>query len=248
MDINNINIELTGEQAIYKCPLNTIYTAEFDYNFKILVCHTYNEPVLTSFMGFIHSSLNDMADNAIRQAINNSSTITLDIIYIQRLENAIGYSSTGIFNALIEQKFNFIYSLKAYAPYGLNNLNYIIEHGRFKEKAYARKLIKELNKENPSSKVKGPKPVPIYKYDMKTGVLLEAFNSISEAAKATEISVGSIYQCLAGRSKTAGNYAWSKTKKSKINTETSDKIEALKERTEKNLQVYNKYVNNQNNN
>ena len=233
----NINIETTGKRTDYEYPLNTVYTAEFDYNFKILICHTYNESVIEAFTNFIRSTLNDSNDNTVKQAISNSSTVTLDIIYIQKSENIIGFSNTRILNELLFQKFSFIYRLKAYAPYGLNNLNYIIEHGKFKERALARKLIKELKQENYEPHgARGPKPFPIYKYDTKTGLLLESFNSNSEAAAANEILTGSIYQCLEKKKKTAGGYVWSKEKYDKISTEIDDKIKSLRKRTQDNLQ------------
>lgn len=233
MNLDNINIELTGNPSDYKYPMSTVYTAEFDYDFKILVCHTYNEPVLKAFTDFMYNTVSrPIAGNSIKRAIEGSSVITLDIVYIQKPKDVLSntrmrYSDTFMRNMLIIRKFDFIYNLKSYDPYGLNSLNYIVEYGEFKERACARKLIKALNKENPKPCMKGPKPGPIYKYDPVTGEQRGAFGSISEAAKDADVLVSSIYQCLSGRSHTAGNYVWSRVNTAKLDTNGLKKRKAF---------------------
>lgn len=228
--MNKLKIEITGTPADYEYPLCTVYTAEFDYDFRLLVCHSHNESVLESFNSLIEKR---QVDNFIKQAIDNSSTVTLNIIYIQRPSDIKGLTSVGAYNALLTIKFDFIHSLKTYAPFGYNNLNYIIEYGLYKERALARKLIKELRLENPQARKK-PSPRPeniIYRYDARTHEYIDSFESVPNACEITGISAASIYQCLYGRTKTAGGYIWSRNRADRIESSaTENRIKRLNDK------------------
>ena len=60
-------------------------------------------------------------------------------------------------------------------------------------------IMKEINKK---------KRRPVLQIDVKTGEVISKFVSLTEASEATGISITSITNCLAKRSKTAGHYAW----------------------------------------
>lgn len=207
----NFNIELAGDQRLFKERISAIYSAEFDSDFKVLLDHVDQDFVLLSFQEKANAIINGLsASKYLKYAINTSHFVTLKIEYIQPKSD--NYSDIELRRQLIKKKYEMIYDLKTYAPYGLNDLKFVHRYDYSEESPIAGKLITNLKiqKDGPFIQYScSDKEKLVYMYDKKTGDYLNTFCSITEASKNAKVSISAISNCCNGRIKSAGNYIWS---------------------------------------
>lgn len=54
----------------------------------------------------------------------------------------------------------------------------------------------------------GSTPVPVYQVELKTGKIIQMYESASEAGRATGLCDSSIVKCCKGKLKTCGGFSW----------------------------------------
>lgn len=208
---SNFKIELVGDQSLFKTRISAIYSAEFDADFKVLLCHADQDFVLLSFQEMVNSIKNGLRTSShLKHAINTSNLVTLKIEYIQPKSDK--YSDTESRLQLIKRKYEMIYELKTYVPYGLNDLKRVARYDHSEESPIAGKLITDLKTQRDYKFIQytcSDKEKLIYRYDKKTGEFIDEFCSITEASKSIGVSISAISNCCNERLKSAGGYIWS---------------------------------------
>lgn len=208
---SNFKIELVGDQGLFKTRISAIYSAEFDTDFKVLLCHVDQDFVLLSFQEMVNSIKNGLgASRYLKHAINTSNLVTLKIEYIQPKSDK--YSDIELRRQLIKRKYEMIHELKTYIPYGLNDLKRVARYDHSEESPIAGKLITDLKIQRDHQFIQyscSDKEKLIYRYDKKTGNFIDEFCSITEASKNVGVSISAISNCCNERIKSAGGYIWS---------------------------------------
>lgn len=206
-----MNITVIGDKSQYESRISAIYTAEFDSEFKILVCHVNQDPVLPAFESMIQSIKNGLKTSKdLKQAIKDSTNVTLKIEYVQEVNELL--SPMAMNEDLLKKKYDIINTLKSYAPYGLNDLNYIYKYEFSLESVLANKLMKVLKRQGEnlfSGFLKIRQERPVYQYNPESGSLIASYNTITEAANIIGVTTSAIYHCCTARCHTSGGYIWS---------------------------------------
>ena len=187
-----------------------VFTVEFEFDSRLLVCHVFNQPVYKGLKNLIRQilSINSKSIEQ-RRALLNSQYITVQIEK---------YDLTNK-HEVLAYKYDLIKANRAYSPYGYNSF---LKVGSSLEQSYAdllrRELLGQVDQEalRPLSSLrkeskKGRATKAVYSYDKSTGLLVGSYPSIKSAAAKTGVRASNITMCCKGRIKTAGNYAWSYT-------------------------------------
>lgn len=217
--IDGINIdaasspdELAAEWAIF--------TVEFEYDCKMLMCHTLGQSIFRSIKKLIENILSSKMENIeLRRALLSSKYITIDV-----LKSMKGYMPKTMAldnkkNIVLEEKYRLIKEYGTYYPFGYNILtdnSLMAEEFMYKSRLY-NELIKEIDASDlyvPSDlKVikRGRPGKRVYKFNAKTGLYLGTYNSVKEAAAATNTQPSNISACCNDKlgQKTTGGFKWS---------------------------------------
>lgn len=185
-----------------------VFTVEFEFDSRLIVCHTFNSSVYRGIKNLINQILSVKAKSIeLRQALLNSRYITVNI---EKYNLATR-------NEVLSLKYDLIKRNKCYLPYGYNVL---IGTGSSLEQRYAdilmADIIDEIDKNatyprepiHDTSK-RGRTPKPVYSYDKHTGMLVQEYVSIKDASEQTGLCASNISMCCNGHVKTAGKYIWS---------------------------------------
>lgn len=202
-----------------------IFTVEFEYDSKIIICHTLNASIFKSIKSLIQYGLDKKTGNLeLRQALLQSKYITVDILYsfkdIFKENSGLLFEEKKI--AVLKEKYKYIKSYKSYYPLGYNILTDASLRSHERECAHRLydELIKEIDSQalytpdNLKSTRRGRPGKLVHKFNAKTGLYLETYNSLKEAATATGTNSSNISACcndLTGQ-KTTGGFKWSFTK------------------------------------
>lgn len=185
-----------------------VFTVEFEFDNRLIVCHTFDQPVYRGIKKLISQILSVKAKSIeLRQALLNSRYITVNI-------ETFGLNDKC---DVLDYKYKLIKSSRTYLPYGYNNL---ISVGNSLEQNYADILLKSIideidkNAAYPTNSVyntgkRGKVSKPVYSYDKKTGLLVGEYVSVKDAAEDTGICASNINMCCNGHIKSAGNLIWS---------------------------------------
>lgn len=185
-----------------------VFTVEFEFDNKLIVCHTFDQSVYRGIKKLISQILSVKAKSIeLRQALLNSRYITVNI-------ETFGLNDKC---DVLDYKYKLIKSSRTYLPYGYNNL---INVGNSLEQNYADILLKSIideidkNAAYPTNSVyntskRGKVSKPVYSYDKKTGLPVGEYVSVKDAAEDTGICASNINMCCNGHIKSAGNLIWS---------------------------------------
>ena len=212
--VGNINSLLT-EWAIF--------TVEFEYDSKIIICHTLDWTVRKGIISLAKRILSSKVESIdLRQSFLNSKYITVEIKGVFKNSKA----------ELLKNKYELIKSNMTYYPYGYNSLLLVNND----EKPYAftlhNELIENISKsaalhiESLKKGTRGRKPKSVYKYDINSGLLIDEYNSINKASYHSGIQASNICMCCNKHIKTAGGYIWSYERYDVIDTPKSNHIKA----------------------
>lgn len=182
-----------------------IFTVEFEYDNKVIVCHTFDWTVRRGIINLVNKILSPKVESIdLRQSFINSKYITVEI-------NSVYKNSPS---AILKNKYELIKSNMTYYPYGYNFL--LLTNNT--EKPYAYTLHNELIENVDASacvhikKLKrnvGRVKKPVYQYSASTGLFMKEHNSAKEASEYSGICKSNINMCCNGHIKSAGGYVWS---------------------------------------
>lgn len=216
ININGIQVDITTNTDSLSNEW-AVFTVEFEFDNRLIVCHTFNQSVHRGIKNLISQILSANAKNIeLRQALLNSKYITVNI----------EKHGTANKSELLAYKYKLIKINKTYSPYGYNTL---INTGNTFEQNYANILLQELiceidkNAAYPpnnfySTHNKGRLSKPVCCYDKNTGLFINEYTSVRDAAKETSICASNISMCCNGHIKSAGGYIWSYIHQPVINT------------------------------
>lgn len=184
-----------------------VFTIEFEFDNRLIVCHTFNQSVYEKIQAIFHQVLSSNTKRVeLRQALINSKYITV----------AVEERELQSESEVLAKKYGLVKANKTYLPHGYNTL---ILPGNALEQDYInalrQELIYEMDKESNllhiynTSRKKGRLPKRVYGYDKESGLLVKEYASVTEAAESTGIHASNISACCTGRIKTAGQYRWS---------------------------------------
>lgn len=197
-----------------------LFTVEFEYDCKILMCHTFEQSVFRSIKKLIEGILSSKMENIeLRRALLSSKYITIDVIKSMKSYIPEAASLSNKKNIVLEEKYRLIKEYNTYYPFGYNILtdnSLMAEEFTHKVHLY-NELIKEMNASDlyvPSDlKVvqRGRPGKRVHKFNAKTGLYLESYNSVKEAAIATNTRPSNISACCNDKlgQKTTGGFKWS---------------------------------------
>ena len=227
INIEGIQVDVVGNPDTLSTEW-AIFTVEFEYDSRIMVCHTFNWTVRKEIVRLIHKILSPKVEGLdLRQSFVNSQYITIEV----------KSHFTGNCSAVLENKYQLIKDNVTYYPYGYNFL--LLVNSRI-EKPYAfaiyNKLIDDISTDAlkrvgliKTKEPKGRMPKPVYQYSKETGLFVAEYNSVKEAAIELNISATSINMCCNGHIKSAAGFLWSYEKVGIIEDIPSDKRKKLKE-------------------
>lgn len=197
-----------------------LFTVEFEYDCKMLMCHTLGQSVFRSVKKLIENILSNKMENIeLRCALLSSKYITIDVL--KSMKNCIPETMplSNKKNIVLEEKYKLIKEYNTYYPFGYNILtdnSLMAEEFMYKSRLY-NELVKEMDASDlyvPSDlKViqRGRPGKRVHKFNAKTGLYLESYNSVKEAAVATNTQPSNISACCNDKSgqKTTGGFKWS---------------------------------------
>ena len=197
-----------------------LFTVEFEYDCKILMCHTFEQSVFRSIKKLIEGILSSKMENIeLRRALLSSKYITIDVIKSMKSYIPEAAPLSNKKDIVLEEKYRLIKEYNTYYPFGYNILtdnSLMAEEFMYKAHLY-NELIKEMNASDlyvPSDlKVvqRGRPGKRVHKFNAKTGLYLESYNSVKEAAIATNTRPSNISACCNDKlgQKTTGGFKWS---------------------------------------
>lgn len=217
--INGINID-TASSPDELMTEWALFTVEFEYDCKMLMCHTFGQSVFRGIKKLIENILSGKMENIeLRRALLSSKYITVDVLKSMkgRIPETIPLSDKK--NIVLGEKYRLIKEYNTYYPFGYNILtdnSLMAEEFMYKHALY-NELIKEMDVSDlyvPSDlKViqRGRPGKRVHKFNAKTGLYLESYNSVKEAAAATNTQPSNISACCNDESgqKTTGGFKWS---------------------------------------
>lgn len=199
-----------------------IFTIEFEYDNKIIIGHVFNTSIIRGIKNLIQYALDRKTGNLeLRQALLQSKYITVDTIC--NFEDIFNENPELLFedkkNTILREKYKYVKNYKSYYPFGYNILTDTSLNKYEREHAHV--LYDELINEIDSRALYAPNNLKliqrgrpcklVHKFNAKTGLYLETYNSLKEAAMATNTSSSNISACcsdLTGQ-KTTGGFKWS---------------------------------------
>ena len=214
VNIQGIQVDVVGN-IDFLLAERAIFTIEFEYDSKLLICHTLTATVKRTLTNILRKILGPKETNvALRQALLQSKYITVDIVEL----------NTSSTHDILESKYKMIENCVTYQPYGYNSLIRGLDSN---ERHYASMLIRKLmstidkNAKINLSVSKSKDAIPnrakeVHAYDKITGLYVRSFISIKEASKITGVCQSNISMCCKGHINTAGDYVWSYDKEQSV--------------------------------
>lgn len=214
VNIEGIQVDIVGNLGALSTNW-ALFIIEFEYDNRIMVCHVLDKPVERGISDVIKRILSPKVESVdLRESLLNSKFITVEV----KKE----YTPNDM-DVLLFDKYQMIKSNKSYYPYGYNFL--LLTNNSY-EKQYAytlhNTLINNLSISASShiaslaSNKRGKKPKTVYRYDKKSGIFINSYDSIRAASEDTGICKSSISMCCKGYINTAGDYIWSFEKKQAV--------------------------------
>lgn len=214
VNIEGIQVDIVGNLGALSANW-ALFIIEFEYDSRIMVCHVLDKPVERGISDVIKRILSPKVESVdLRESLLNSKFITVEV----KKEYA-----PNDMDVLLFDKYQMIKSNKSYYPYGYNFL--LLTNNSY-EKQYAytlhNTLINNLSISATShiaslaSNKRGKKPKAVYRYDKKSGIFINGYDSIRAASEDTGICKSSISMCCKGYINTAGDYIWSFEKKQTV--------------------------------
>ena len=222
VNIEGVQVDLVGSIDSLLAEW-AIFIVEFEYDSKVIVCHTLDWTVRRGLISLVKRILSPKVESVdLRQSLVNSEYITVEVKSVFKNSKC----------ELLKNKYELIKSNMTYYPYGYNFLLLVSND----EKPYAFTLHNELI-ENVSRSAalriellkkgaRGRKAKAVYQYDINSGLFVEEYSSISEAARSSGICASNICMCCNEHIKTAGGYIWSYEKHDIINLPESNRVKA----------------------
>lgn len=221
--INGINIDTIGQATNELSKEWAVFTVEFEYDNKIIVCHAFSESVYRSIKRIIARVLADKAGNLeLRRAFLQSKFLTVSVIY-EFQDYSAKYSDIALNDKkdlILDVKYDYIKRNHSYYPYGYNILTDIVNIKR-QEWLHASRLYNELLTKIDAEALYVPEELKlmsrgrpgksVHKFNAHTGLYMETYNSLKDAAMANNVSSSNISACCndkAGK-KTTGGFKWS---------------------------------------
>lgn len=212
VNIQGIQVDVVGSIDSLLAE-HAIFTIEFEYDNKLLICHTLAVTVKRALASTLRKILGPKEINvALRQALLQSKYITVEIVEL----------NTNSAHDILESKYEMIENCVAYQPYGYNSLIYGLDSN---ERHYASVLIRKLMcAVDKNAKISMPvskdtilnRAKEVHAYDKMTGLYVRSFISIKEASEITGVCQSNISMCCKGHINTAGNYIWSYDKEQSV--------------------------------
>lgn len=209
--LQGIQVDVVGS-VDFLLAEHALFTIEFEYDSKLLVCHACAVTVKRALEKLIRKILGPKETNlSLRQALLQSEYIT---VQVKKL-------NTNRQHKILEAKYELIRNNMTYEPYGHNSLSAKLDKN---EKIYANMLMASLKDEidkNAKISIENEKQnnfsfsraKEVHAYDKITGAYIKSFSSITEASDATGVCQSNISMCCKGDINTAGKYIWSFEKK-----------------------------------
>lgn len=222
VNIEGIQVDLVGDTDSLLAEW-AIFTVEFEYDSKVIICHTLDWTVRRGLISLVKKILSPKVESVdLRQSLINSEYITVEVKSVFKNSKY----------ELLKNKYELIKSNMTYYPYGYNFL--LLVNGDEKLYAFAlhNELIENVSKgaalciEPLKKGIRGRKAKAVYQYDINSGLFVEEYSSMSEAAKSSGVCVGNICTCCNGHTKTAGGYIWSYEKYDIIDLPESNRVKA----------------------
>lgn len=207
VNIQGIQVDIMGSIDLLLAE-HAVFTIEFEYDNKLLVCHTLAVTVKKTLTRILRKILGPKETNvALRQALLQSKYITVDITEL----------NTHSTHNILETKYEMIKNCMAYQPYGYNPLVHGLDSIEY---PYALMLMRELmDNVDKNAKINHPiskfrdialsRTKEVHAYDKATGLYIRSFISTKEASEITGVCQSNISMCCKGHINTAGNYIWS---------------------------------------
>lgn len=202
--INGIQVDIDTSADSLSCKW-AVFTVEFEFDIKLIVCHVFNQSVYDGLKNLINKTLGNKAQSIqLRQALLNSRYITVSVKKHEMQSEC----------EVLSHKYELIKAYKSYFPYGYNTLT----TGNALERNYANILRQEIISEIDNSascacakplRGRGRLSKRVYKYDKETGLYLGEYNSLKEASEDTGLCTSNISMCCNGHIKAAGPFIWS---------------------------------------
>lgn len=217
--IGNINVD-TASSPDELMTEWALFTVEFEYDCKILMCHTFGQSVFRGIKKLVESILSSKMENIeLRRALLSSKYITVDVIKSMKSYIPETAPLSNKKDIVLEEKYRLIKECSTYYPFGYNVLtdnSLMAEEFMYKAHLY-NELIKEMSASDlyvPSCLrviQRGRPGKRVHKFNAKTGLYLESYNSVKEAAIATNTYPSNISACCNDKlgQKTTGGFKWS---------------------------------------
>lgn len=208
--LQGIQIDVIGNTDFLLAE-HALFIIEFEYDSKLLICHTCAVTVKRALERLIRKILGPKETNLpLRQALTQSKYITVQIKEL----------NTNCLHEILGAKYDLIKSDMTYMPYGHNSLFTGLDKN---EKPYASILMASLIDEiDRNAKIdtinkrqnnfSSPKAREVHAYDKITGLYIKSFSSTKEASNNTGVCQSNISMCCKGHINTAGDYIWSYSK------------------------------------
>lgn len=197
--LQGIQVDIAGSDDALLAE-HAVFTIEFEYDSKLLVCHTRTSTVKKELEKLIKKTLGPKETNLqLRQALQQSEYITVQV----KKSNIVSQQEA------LDIKYDLIRSNSSYMPYGHNSL---LSGLNKDEKVHAKALMASLmHKIDGGVKAQSSsnKSKRVYRYDKSTGFYIDSYTSTLEASKITGVCQSNISMCCKGHIKSAGNFIWS---------------------------------------
>ena len=199
-----------------------LFIVEFEYDNKIMICHTFDFSVYRGIKQLMQYALDTKVGNLeLRRSFLSSKYLTVDII--ARYDQLFKQNSDMLLSekklCVLKSKYDYIKKYQSYYPCGYNILTDMRLRGE--ERQCANRLYEELIKDidlhslyTPVDFIVAHRGRPgkmVHKFSAQTGLFLETYNSVKEAAVATNTSPSNISACCSDETgkKTTGGFKWS---------------------------------------
>lgn len=197
-----------------------LFTVEFEYDCKVIMCHTFEQSVFRGIKKLISRILSSKMKNIeLKRALLSSKYITVDVL--KSMKDCISEVTApdDKKDIVLKEKYKLIKEYSTYYPFGYNILT--DNSLDFKERAYMYTLYNELTKEINADSLYVPSSLKVtqrgrpgkrvHKFSAKTGLYLESYKSVKEAAIATNTRPSNISACCNDKlgQKTTGGFKWS---------------------------------------
>lgn len=208
--LQGIQVDVVGSTDFLLAE-HALFIIEFEYDSKLLVCHTCAATVKRTLERLIRKILGPKETNlSLRQALSRSEYITVQVKEL----------NTNSLHEILGAKYDLIKSSMTYVPYGHNSLSTGLDKN---EKLYSNMLMASLMNEidkntkidaQETSKLSSSfsRTKEVHAYDKVTGLYIKSFSSTKEASDNTGVCQSNISMCCRGHINTAGDYIWSHDK------------------------------------